>query len=277
MRIIAISNFKGGVGKTTTATNFAFNLSVLNFRVLLVDADPQGNSSYFYGKYDLNKMSLSEVLSKQCTVKKAIIRTKYKNLDLLPANQKLDGLTEDAAGIPLTGNELGHYLNEVSDRYDFCVIDCQPSFQLNTLAALNCANDVVIPLRLGRFSINGLELMSEMIEQIRYNNPDISYRVLVTMFRQNIRTSRNSILELVEEYNYPLYNTGIRNCIAVDECENLKKPLSKGRSTSNVCCDYKKFTAEYLTYFFENNNWTRFITETSKRAANELYVKLIGQ
>lgn len=275
MRIISVSNYKGGVGKTTTATNLAFNLSSIGFKVLLVDADPQGNTSYFYSIYDLNKMCLSDVLSKNCSIKESIVQTKYKNLDLLPSNQKLDGLVEDKDGVPLIGNELGDYLKIVNDKYDFCVIDCQPSFQLNTIAALACSQDVIIPLKLGRFSINGLELMSEMIEHIHEINEDISYKVLITMFRKNISANRNALMELVDEYNYPLYETGIRLSVAVDECENNKKPLSKGRKTSTACEDYKKFTIEYLTNFFNEDNWSEYITEESRELSEDLRSKLV--
>lgn len=274
MRIICISNFKGGVGKTTTATNLSYNLASLGFKVLLVDADPQGNSSYFYGKYDELKVSLADVLTRVVTAKKAIVRTKYNNLDILPSNKQLDGLTKDKENAEFNGFELGVCLKSIGDKYDFCVVDCQPSFQINTISALNCADDVIIPVRLGRYAINGLELMSEMIEKIKEVNPDIKYRVMVTMWKQNINSNKKTIVELVNEYNYPLYSTGIRCCVAVDECENNRRPLARGRKTSSVTADYFKFTSEYLGYFFSEENWQRYITDESMERAESICKQL---
>ena len=240
MRILTIANFKGGVAKTTTSINMAYILAEKGYDTLLIDADPQGNSSYFFSQYSDSNKTMLDVLTDKCDIKKAIKRTKYKHLDILPSNillESLSNVSEDALLLKL---------RQVDLKYDFAVIDCQPSFQVNTINALVAADDLIVPVKIDRFGLNGLELMKDQLDEIHKYNENLNFiGCLVTMYRAT-RSNNKGIMELVERNQYPECNTVIRYAEAVNNSTFARKPLIKHRRLSNATVDYKALVEEYL-------------------------------
>lgn len=240
MRILTIANFKGGVGKTTTSINMAFILSTMGYNTLLIDADPQGNSSFFYSQYSESNPTLLDVLENECSIKKAIRRTKYKNLDIIPSNMMLEtlsGVKEDALLLKL---------REIDLKYDYAIIDCQPSFQLNTINALVAADDLIVPVKIDQFGINGLEIMLDQLGEVQQYNPRINFiGCLITMYRPT-KSNNRGIMELVNNTQYPICETVIRYSEAVNNSTFVKKPLLRHRKLANPTTDYKELVIEYL-------------------------------
>ena len=176
MKVITIMNYKGGVGKTATAVNLSYNLSERGYKTLLIDCDPQGNASYFYGKYDEKKKGLTGVLQGMYTLETAIRRTKFKNLDIVQADRKLEFVKIYS---PIELKDQIHQLGE--DRYDYVILDCHPTFELYTKIALVAADLCVVPVKLDQNSINGLAFFDEHFQDILDLAPNCEYKVLITL------------------------------------------------------------------------------------------------
>lgn len=238
MKVISIMNFKGGVGKTTTATNLAYLLSEKNFKTMVIDADPSGNASYFYSKYDEEKPSLSWVLRENCELSKVIRRTKYKNLDIVQANNTL-------MGIECSCFLLEEQLKKIREQYDFVIIDCHPSLEDYTIAALVASDLCIMPLKLDQYGINGIELMDEQIDEIEKITGRIRYKILITQFQRSI-SGRKGYEELITLNRYPIFRSVIRRTVKVDESTYKRKPLQKCARNSTAAEDYRSFVEELL-------------------------------
>lgn len=244
MKIMSVMNFKGGVGKTTTATNLSYLLSEKNFKTLIIDADPSGNASYFYGKYDEEKPSLSWVLRENCELSKVIRRTKYKNLDIVQANNTLVG-TECACFL------LENQLNKIKEQYDFVIIDCHPSLEDYTITALVASDLCIIPIKLDQYAINGIELMDDQISEIEKITGRIRYKILITQFQKSV-SGRRGYEELVTLNRYPIFRSVIRRTVKVDESTYKRKPLEKCARSSTAAEDYRNFVQELLQEVNDN-------------------------
>ena len=238
MKVISIMNFKGGVGKTTTATNLSYLLSEKGFATLIIDNDPSGNTSYFYGKYDEEKPSLSWVLREQCKMSKTIRRTKYKNLDVIQANNTL-------VGTECSCFRLEEELKQLKKQYDFVIIDCHPSLEDYTIAALVASDLCIMPLKLDQYAINGIELMDDQIGEIEKITGRIRYKILITQFQKSV-SGRKGYEELVTLNRYPIFRSVIRRTVKVDESTYKRKPLEKCARSSTAAEDYRSFTEELL-------------------------------
>lgn len=239
MKTLTVMNYKGGVGKTATAVNVAYDLSEKGYKTLLIDCDPQGNASYFFGKYDETKKSITGVLNGDYELKKAIRRTKYKNLDIIQADKNLEIVDI------FSPTELQYQLKKVEHRYDFVICDCHPTFDTYTQCALNAADLCIVPVKLDKNSINGLALFDEHFQEVLDYNHNSEYKVLMTMWRDT-KANKQGLLEIVNEHQYPLFQSMIRNSTAVDEATYKRKPLRKCASRSNACLDYLDLTDELI-------------------------------
>ncbi len=230
-KIISLINQKGGVGKTTTSINLAASLAILNQKVLLVDLDPQCNATTGIGlnKGNIEK-SIYNVLNGTASIEESILKTKYKNLYVLPANINLAGidieLEQHNSGIPKS-EHLKKHLNSIKDEYDYIIIDCPPALGIITTNALATSDSVIIPVQCEYFALEGITQLLKAVMYTQQNlNPNLSIEgVLLTML--DART--NLGLEVVEEirsyFKDKVYNTIIPRLIKLTEAPSHGKPI----------------------------------------------------
>ena len=189
MRIAAIINLKGGVGKTITSINAAYVLSEMGHKVLIVDNDKQGNTSKFFGVHSYDHGSLADVMAKGASAAEVIRHTEFKNIDVIPANMEL--LTANKAVLLDTTRpqqiRIKNALEAVQGEYDYCIIDCAPDINMSVINALTAADEFIIPIKIDNFTLDGVkEIMSQAEEIKKYFNPALTYRGgLITSYRNN--------------------------------------------------------------------------------------------
>ncbi|MDQ2898474.1 MAG: AAA family ATPase, partial [Acidobacteriota bacterium] len=192
-RVIAVTNQKGGVGKTTTAINLSASLAANDIRVLLIDSDPQGNATSGLGvSKSQNHASLYDVLLGGSPASTAIVRTELEGLDLLPADKNLVGANLEMVGADKREYLLRARLEEVRDRYRFILIDCPPALDLLTLNALLAADSVLVPIQCEFFALEGVSQLVDTIDRIRdsFRHPLDIEGILLTMYDDRTNLTR---------------------------------------------------------------------------------------
>ncbi len=227
-RIIAFSNQKGGVGKTTSCINLASAIGLSGKRVLLIDLDPQGNTTSGIGidKRTL-KYTVYDVLTHRISPKEAIIKTNFENLWILPSKIDLA-----AAEIELSGTiskESGplSVLKEVKFAYDYILIDCPPSLGFLTITALSCADGVIVPMQCEFYALEGLSMLIPSIKRIRQNyNPALQLvGILPTMYNGRLTLTRQVIEEIKKYYPNKLFGTPISRTVRLSEAPGFGMPI----------------------------------------------------
>jgi chromosome partitioning protein len=259
-KIIAVANQKGGVGKTTTAINLAASFAVLEYRTLLVDADPQANSTSGVGFDPKNiKTSIYECIIDGKDPKDIVLQTTTPNLDLLPAHIDLVGAEIEMINLPNREKMMRHCLAKVKDDYDFIILDCSPSLGLVTLNALSAADSVIIPVQCEYFALEGLGKLLNTIKIVQTRlNPDLAIEgILLTMYDIRLRLSNQVVEEVKTHFQSMVFDTIIQRNTKLGEAPSFGETIIMHDATSKGAINYLNLAREIL----QKNNMTRLSDE----------------
>ena len=233
-KIISLVNQKGGVGKTTTSINLSASLAVLGKKVLLIDLDPQGNTTTGVGinKGDIEK-SIYDVLIKKYNIKEAIIKTKFNNLYLLAGTINLAGLEIDFEEMKkqdnnfIKGEQLRLHLDEIKEEYDFIIIDCPPALSLITTNALTASNSVIIPVQCEFFALEGItQLLKTIMLAQKTLNPTLDIEgVLLTMLDSRTNLGFEVVEDIRKNFKKKVYNTIVPRLVRLTEAPSHGEPI----------------------------------------------------
>ena len=259
-KIIAIANQKGGVGKTTTAINLAASFAVLEYRTLLVDADPQANATSGVGFDPKNiKTSIYECIIDGKEPKDIILQTTTPNLDLLPAHIDLVGAEIEMINLPNREKMMRHVLAKVKEDYDFIILDCSPSLGLVTLNSLTAADSVIIPVQCEYFALEGLGKLLNTIKIVQTRlNPDLGIEgILLTMYDIRLRLSNQVVEEVKTHFQSMVFDTIIQRNTKLGEAPSFGETIIMHDATSKGAINYLNLAREFL----QKNNMTRLTDE----------------
>lgn len=227
-RILAITNQKGGVGKTTTAINLAASLAANELRVLLVDSDPQGNATTGLGITKTeNRTTLYQVLLGEADINDAIISTQFEGLHILPSDKNLVAANLELVELPNREFRLKEKLDAVREQYDFIVIDCPPALDLLTLNAMVAADSILIPIQCEFFALEGISQLLDTIERVRgsFGSALKIEGVLLTMYDDRTNLTRQVELDLRGFFQSAVFETVIPRSIRLAEAPSHGKPI----------------------------------------------------
>ncbi|NMN99268.1 ParA family protein [Nocardiaceae bacterium YC2-7] len=249
-QIIAMCNQKGGVGKTTSTINLGASLAEYGRRVLLVDLDPQGALSAGLGvaHHDLELTVHNLLIERKVGVDDVLMRTRVENLDLLPSNIDLSAAEIQLVNEVGRENALGRALHPILDRYDYVLIDCQPSLGLLTVNALACAEGVIIPMECEYFSLRGLALLNDTVDKVRDRlNPRLEMSgIVVTMFDPRTLHAREVMQRVVEVFGDMVYDTVINRTVRFPETSVAGEPITTWAPKSTGAEAYRALAREVI-------------------------------
>lgn len=259
-RIIGVANQKGGVGKTTTAINLAASFAVLEYKTLLVDADPQANSTTGVG-FDLHNIttSLYDCMVNNAKASEVILKSEIQNLDIIPSHIDLVGAELEMINYPNRENVMRSLLDEIKDKYDFIVIDCSPSLGLITVNSLVAADSVVVPVQCEFFALEGLGKLLNTIKIVQSRlNPSLQIEgILMTMYDGRLRLSNQVVSEVRRHFDEMVFSTIIHRNTRLSEAPSVGKPVILYDSDSKGAVNYLNLAKEIL----QKNEMTKMTNE----------------
>jgi len=266
-RIIGITNQKGGVGKTTTAINLAASLAVLEYKTLLVDADPQANSTTGVG-FDLHNITqgLYDCMVNEVAAQDVILKSEIPHLDVIPSHIDLVGAEIEMINSPNREGILKNILEPLREAYDFIIIDCSPSLGLITVNALTASDSVVIPVQTEFFALEGLGKLLNTIKIVQNRlNPQLQIEgLLMTMYDGRLRLSNQVVNEVRKHFEGIVFSSIIHRNTRLSEAPSFGKPAILYDAESKGAVNYLHLAKEIL----QKNNMTKMKQEEKELTAN---------
>ena len=247
-KIVSIANQKGGVGKTTTAINLSTVLAKKGKKVLMIDADPQGNGTSGVGVDKDQQFSVYDVLIEDIEIENTLQKTQVRNLDLCPSNINLAGAEVQLVSMENREYKLKEKVDKIKDKYDFIIIDCPPSLGLITLNAFTASDSVLIPVQCEYYALEGLGQLLNTIELVK-KRMNKSLRVegaLLTMYDARTNLSNQVVKEVKNYFGDRVYKNVIPRNVKLSEAPSYGLPITLYDARSKGAKSYDKFVKEFL-------------------------------
>lgn len=250
-KIIAITNQKGGVGKTTTAVNLSASLAEAGQKILLIDFDPQGNASSGLLVEDSpeEKKTVYDLICGNCTTEACIIKNVVEHLDLIPADMNLAGAEAEFQDLDEMEQMLRNAIAGLKESYDYILIDCPPSLSVLTLNALTASDSVIIPIQCEYYALEGLSQVLKTIYLVKRKlNPQLAVEgVLFTMYDQRTNLSEQVVESVKDNLDEPIYDTIIPRNVKLAEAPSHGEPITVYDSASRGAESYRLLAAEMMS------------------------------
>lgn len=261
-KIIAIANQKGGVGKTTTAVNLGGSLGVLEFKTLIVDADPQANATSGVGLDPKGTKNIYDCLVNEVHPNDVILATENPNLDILPSHIDLVGAELEMINMPNREYMLRTSLEKIKDDYDFIIIDCSPSLGLITVNALTAADSVIVPVQAEYYALEGLGKLLNTIKIVQGRlNTDLEIEgILLTMYDTRLRLANQVVEEVKTHFQELVFDTVIHRNTKLGEAPSHGETIIMHDAASKGSINYLNFAREIL----QNNERTKISSSDKK-------------
>ena len=248
-KIIAVSNQKGGVGKSTTAVNLAAALGLKGKKVLVIDFDPQGNTTTSFGIEKRRiRNTIYEAVIGNCRMVEAIVATNFRGVSVVPATQTLSGAAVEFLELDRRSLRLKMQILTVKDDYDYIFIDCPPTLDLITINALAACDSVIIPIQCEFLSLEGLVELTEAIKRVQKSfNPNITIDgILFTMYMKRYNLTAQVVDEVKAHFPKTVYKTVIPRNVALSEAPSFGQPIMYYNPKCKGAKAYEEFADEFL-------------------------------